>query len=733
MAMSLAGTLLFLMLVSGAAFSASPNKPPTDLSLKKSLGQPEGSVWLTRGWSYMPGDSLSWKDPDYDDSGWAIVPSRQHPEDFPGGWTGIGWFRQEVELDSAGFEPPLAMMLMVAGALEVYIDGELVYAIGKVSDDPETEIAFHHYRPTSIPLVLDSGKHLIAVRQSHWDWKLYNRKANNPVGFWIWLGEARAMADLATHRTRMLSKNLYFFTGAAFAFALLHLLLFLYYPVERAHLYYAVHTIGIAVLTYVGFSTSFISDPSLFLKMMWVFKLAVLLAMVYALRFTYSVFYDRLPITFRVLVPIAITLGVIAWWIPLAWIYFFTLVLFAEMIRVIIISIFHRRSGAWIVGLGLTALVVASTIQIINELTMGPDGPRVENVYLYGVMAFLVSMSILLARNSARTKQSLMEQVEHVRELSLKSLEQERRARDQEVERLRLAQENERVERELEMAHEREQMLSKLEETNLELQASNKHLRDTQAQLVQSEKMASLGSLVAGIAHEINTPIGAVGSMHDTLERSLDKLRDHLDHHPCESEEDHRRLERVLKVIDEANRVIRGGIERVTTIVRRLRSFARLDEAELKRASVEEGLEDTLTLIHHEIKHGIHVIREYGNVGQINCYPGRLNQVFLNLLNNARQAMEGEGTITVRTRVEKEWAVIEIADTGSGIPEDKLSRIFDPGFTTKGVKVGTGLGLSITYKIIEEHQGRIEVASEVGKGTTFSIYLPLNLQEPARS
>lgn len=261
-----------------------------------------------------------------------------------------------------------------------------------------------------------------------------------------------------------------------------------------------------------------------------------------------------------------------------------------------------------------------------------------------------------------------------------------------------------------------------------DLERANREIRDTQTQLVQSEKMASLGMLVAGIAHEINTPIGAMSSMHDTLVRAVAKLKRSLQESPLEYERNPAMVA-ALNAIDDANRVIANGADRVTTIVRRLRSFARLDEAELKRADIHEGIEDTLTLIHHEIKHHITIERRYGSLPPFNHYPGRMNQVFLNLFNNARQAIRGAGTITVSTRTEGNAAVIEISDTGAGIPPHLMPRIFDPGFTTKGVGVGTGLGLSICYQIIQDHRGTITAASEPGTGTTFTIRLPMDLDD----
>ena len=260
------------------------------------------------------------------------------------------------------------------------------------------------------------------------------------------------------------------------------------------------------------------------------------------------------------------------------------------------------------------------------------------------------------------------------------------------------------------------------------LEKTNRELKEMQAQLIQSEKMASLGLLVAGIAHEINTPIGAVNSMHDTSVRAIQKLKDLVAELNLD-EAGQIRAAKVFEAIDSSNKVIKSGTERVGGIVRRLRSFARLDEAELKTVDIHEGLEDTLTLVNHQIKNRIEVIKNYGQLPKISCYPGKLNQVFLNLLNNAHQAIAGKGTINITTSIDESNVYIEIKDTGSGIPKENLSQIFDPGFTTKGVGVGTGLGLSICYQIISDHKGEIRVESREGKGTTFTIVLPNNLDK----
>ncbi|MEW5975096.1 MAG: ATP-binding protein [Acidobacteriota bacterium] len=261
-----------------------------------------------------------------------------------------------------------------------------------------------------------------------------------------------------------------------------------------------------------------------------------------------------------------------------------------------------------------------------------------------------------------------------------------------------------------------------------ELEEVNRQIKEAQTQLIQSEKMASLGLLVAGIAHEINTPIGSINSNNDILIRSVSKMRDFLNCEQCPMEvRQNPEVVKIMGILEEINRNNRIACDRIMNMIRSLKNFARLDEAERKRVDIHDGIESTLTLVHHQLKNRIEVVKEYGTLPEIECYPNRLNQVFMNILVNAEQAIRGKGTITIRTQQEGNWVKVMISDTGSGISPENVSKIFDPGFTTKGVGVGTGLGLSICYKIIQDHRGTIHVESELGKGTTFTITLPILL------
>lgn len=285
-----------------------------------------------------------------------------------------------------------------------------------------------------------------------------------------------------------------------------------------------------------------------------------------------------------------------------------------------------------------------------------------------------------------------------------------------------------------------------LGKTNKELQRTLKELKDAQSQLVESEKMASLGQLTAGIAHEINNPINFVTSNVSPLKRDigiLQNLIQELEQMIADSGMSiDEKIARVNKLkededyeflkteIDFLLKGISEGASRTSEIVKGLRLFSRLDEDDVKLASLEEGLDSTITIINHMLNSRVEVVRDYNNIPSIECFPGKLNQVFLNMMSNAVHAIQerwGEnngGQLRIRTFADENNVYISIADNGSGMSEETKHKLFEPFFTTKEVGVGTGLGLSIAWKTIMKHNGTIEVQSTLGEGTAFTISLP---------
>ncbi len=275
-----------------------------------------------------------------------------------------------------------------------------------------------------------------------------------------------------------------------------------------------------------------------------------------------------------------------------------------------------------------------------------------------------------------------------------------------------------------------------LRTANEELQAAYRELQATQMQLVQREKMASMGQLVAGVAHELNNPIGFVYSNVATLEDFVRRLRGMLEVYRAaplseaerermQAEWDARKIDYALKYLDAMTQGIKEGAERARKIVRDLRVFARSQDDVWQSVDLHEELESSLTLLNHLLKDRVTVHKKFGDLPPVECIRSQIDQVLLNLLANAAQAIPGQGAITVETRREDDVALLVVSDTGPGIPRDVIGRIFDPFFTTKPVGEGTGLGLSISYQIVKKHGGDILADSPPDGGAVFTVRLPL--------
>jgi two-component system, NtrC family, sensor kinase len=267
----------------------------------------------------------------------------------------------------------------------------------------------------------------------------------------------------------------------------------------------------------------------------------------------------------------------------------------------------------------------------------------------------------------------------------------------------------------------RASIAEKLTEVNRELEGANRKLKETQAHLIQQEKMASLGQLVAGIAHEINNPLAFSLNSLFTAESNLEKIAAEVTPHLSEASQ-----QRMLKVKSRLGHT-REGMDRVKELVLGLRTFSRLDEGDLKTVDIHESIDSALLFLQYKMKGRIDLEKHYGLKLPLNCLAGQLNQVFLNLIANAVDAIENTGKIVIVTGEEGEYACISVSDTGMGIPEAIRHRIFEPFFTTKPVGHGTGLGLAISYGIIQAHKGILEVDSEEGRGTEFRVKIPLHL------
>jgi two-component system NtrC family sensor kinase len=293
------------------------------------------------------------------------------------------------------------------------------------------------------------------------------------------------------------------------------------------------------------------------------------------------------------------------------------------------------------------------------------------------------------------------------------------------------------------------ELTQKLEDSNQLLELKGRQLEEayavlkaTQLKILQQEKMASIGQLAAGVAHEINNPIGFISSNLRTLKKYCDKLSDFIsiqgqalqtlgDQASLKTVSEawtERKLDFISEDIEDLITESLDGAERVRKIVQDLKTFSRVDEAEWIFANLIECLESTINIVWNELKYKATLVRDFSELPLVQCYPHQLSQVFMNLLLNAVQAIDREGQIFLKAWQEEETVLFSVADTGSGIPEENLSQIFEPFFTTKEAGQGTGLGLGLSYEIIKKHRGEILVESAIGKGTTFTVRIPIKAQ-----
>ena len=279
-----------------------------------------------------------------------------------------------------------------------------------------------------------------------------------------------------------------------------------------------------------------------------------------------------------------------------------------------------------------------------------------------------------------------------------------------------------KAEQDAELAHFKNVELA---DKNDRLEALLRELQDTQTKLVQSEKMAAIGKLVAGVVHEMNTPIGASNSAIDITERCIGKITDLQQATSTgDGQADDARLDFLLENLKKNQEINREANQRLSSILGNLKRFISLDGGQREKVDIHEGLDSALALLECEIGDNISIVRKYGDLDRIECCPGEINQVFMSLLTNAAEAIERSGSITVTTSKDNGEFRVAIADTGTGMTPEVQSQLFEPAFSTKGSRIKAGMGLLVSLNIVQQHGGRIEVDSEVGRGSTFTVVGP---------
>ena len=696
------------------------------LKLGEKFDQAQGYFYLTQNWRYHAGDPAKaaqlWTRAEFADSSWEIVDSRLQIDHLPqSGWTGAGWFRLHLTVDSLLLNRPLAFNLFHYGASEVYLDGALLYQFGKVGTSRAGEAGFNATAQQPKFIVFRKTEHLIAVRYSGFN-VLRNRPPTmTELGFRMVIGDLNHSQMLRGWHTRFFTFVEALTIVVPLSFAILHFLLFLFYRRDRANFYFALFTATIGLWGLLEHRPFYVTDANTALLLLRLIFPYVALMPLAGLRCLYSFFYLNLPRQFWIFALAGIGLAVWTWSAVASWAsaLFFVIALL-EMLRVVIVALRRKEPGAWIIGTGFAAFSLSLlAVFIIGLLEMMGlfeilSLPLVYGlVYGVGVFGLLLSMSIYLSHNIARTNRSLEAEMK-------KSLQ--------------LEVDNARHEVELQKAAE-------LKAAYQELDAAHTNLKATQQQLITQEKLASLGQLTAGIAHEIKNPLNFVNNFAQLSIDLAGELHEELFNDGVSLDTEKRvAIESLLADIQQNAEKINHHGKRADGIVKSMMQHARGASGQRELVDINHLLDEAVNLTYHGMRandasFNITIEKDYDEtIGKLEVVPQDLSRVFLNIVNNAAYAANQKKKdnfdgfspmLSATTKNLGDKIEIRIRDNGNGIPKDIREKIFNPFFTTKPTGQGTGLGLSISYDIIvQQHRGEIKVETEEGKFTEFIVRLP---------
>ncbi|MDR8391024.1 SpoIIE family protein phosphatase [Aliifodinibius sp. S!AR15-10] len=450
--LQLFGLFLLLLFPPATGYTLQLFEGPVQFS-RSDFSVEDQTIYITDTWKFQPGDNLQWADPEYDDNDWEKVSTYLGPSELPFiEWEGIGWFRLHLQVDSTLVNYPLALLIeQHNGASQIYLDGELIYDLGEVSIFEEDFVPYRDSRPRPIRFT-DTTEHVLAVRYANHKAAQFNEYGFT-AGFRFLIGDLNYHIQNRIDEVETTPLNLMFYGGGLLAFTIIHFLLFVFYPMEKRNLYFALFTGLLALISYTELGTSFSDSPMLAISYYRSTLIAWILTIIYALRFTYSLFFDKTPYQFWVFAVAGVGLAVATWFNADGLNFYrelFLLLTIIEILRVLLFSFTKKKEGVWIIAVGLVFFVMGILFTILANMEMIPSGSINGN--LVGSVVLIFSMSIYLSRDFARTQKRLEHKLVEVKHLSERSLEQERINKQKELERKLLAAENERKTKELEEA-----------------------------------------------------------------------------------------------------------------------------------------------------------------------------------------------------------------------------------------------------------------------------------------
>ena len=687
---------------------------------------PRQGILLDSGWKFHSGDNTIWAMPNIDDSKWENINPAKNIYDLPQVRNAnICWLRLNLQLDSSLVGKPLALVIVQIGASEIYLNGRLIKRFGQVSSDPEKLQTFNpHGKPLSLQFT--SGlQQVFAIRYAI-DKSAPYFKADPTICFSVNLQQPdQAVENYATSTFIFLS-SWYFQFGIYLLLSVIHLFFFIYYPIKKVNLYFAIYIFAFSITYLWGGVYTFIHEMTQVFIGQVVFIIAAAISSIFLIIAVYKLFNRSTDIFFKSIIILCV-LATLVMFLPYEWssysLGFAFFISGLGTMRVCILAMRRKQPGAIVVLVGqLISLLffITDTVAVYESTSFSNS-----NLSLLIIsVAFLcppIFISILLAKEFAQTNISLHKQLEQVEKLSLKTIVQEKEK--QQI----LAEQNEMLER-------------KVTERTTALNNSLQELKSTQAQLIQSEKMASLGELTAGIAHEIQNPLNFVNNFSEVNKEMLEELK--AERLKPKAERDEKTEAEIIEDVIANEEKINHHGKRADAIVKGMLQHSRKSEGTKEPTDINALCDEYLRLSYHGLRAKDKSFNATLNtaydetIGNNNIIPQDIGRVLLNLFNNAFYAtnqkqkdMKGQQpyvpTVTIVTKKLNDKIEIYVSDNGNGIPQKILDKIFQPFFTTKPTGQGTGLGLSLSYEIIKAHGGEIKVESKEGEGSEFIIQLPI--------
>jgi signal transduction histidine kinase len=687
------GILVILFVVSGAV--AGFGQDDSDVAV---VHFSIDSTWTSlsfREWRFHPGDDPSWADPRFDDSDWRLLKPRFEADSLERvGWTGIGWFRIRVMADSASRDwTPLLLLSHQTGATEVYLNGKYVYRLGKPS--PESELERVINLDAVVPLDLKSGENLLAIRHSFTRaielFDLFGRWLRVGPGIVLTQADEWQVERLPSIHSRSATPG--WVGGVLLMMFLSHFLLFLFFRDDRTNLFFALFALCMSVFPVLGSYLFFALEQ--FMGGFWIGPVAgtaLMTGMLMLLVAIYLLFYERIPWQFWViLIVTAVALvasrsSIGSWHVRVA-----VAVIFLEILRITVRAVWKKQVGGWTMSMGVLVMFGFWVLTISGLLSDVISGPVM-------MLAFPVAVSVLLASRAARRSHELREQREII-------------------------------------SRHAEQLEFQVEERTAELKQSLEDLKNTQDQLIQAEKMASLGSLTAGIAHEIKNPLNFINNFAEVNEELAQELEEEI----TKEEDNDDLVADIVADLKQNASVISEHGKRADSIVRAMMQHASGGTGEREQVDLNTLVSEYVGLAYHGKRAQVEDFNVTitddldPSVGKVSIVPQDIGRVLLNLIGNAFDAVhekaqkDGEGykpAVIISTHHVGGNVEIRVSDNGPGVPEEIRSKIFEPFFTTKPTGSGTGVGLSLSYDIVTQgHGGSLRVEASEDGGAMFVVVL----------